>query len=416
MTTTTIPPKFDVFDPDLLDDPYPTYARLRSVSPLCRGGPATWGITRYAEVAALLRDPRLGHGMPVGFKPPIVPVQRAGGDIMRQALEAVRPNVELPNLVSALDPPQHTRLRWLLSRVINPPLVRGLQTLIGTTANELITEILDRREADVVSDLALPLQTRVMCDLLGIPPSDRAQVAAKAAELGRAIILLPFATAEHGNGEQEARWLKAYVSNLVRERRIAPGDDLISAAIKCGDGTDHLAEHEIVDNVVFLFFAGFETTMHLTVGGFLELLRHPDQLALLRDDRSLIATAIEEILRYDPPLQWVTRVTRQPVEVAGRTIRAGRIVLLLLASANRDGRLYDEPDQLNVTRRPNPHLSFGGGVHHCLGVMLARAQATAVFDQLITRCRSLELAGSPIRRHHPIVRSYASVPITVRPT
>lgn len=415
MMTTAIPPKFDIFDPDLLDDPYPTYARLRNAGPLCRGGPATWGVTRHADVSALLRDCRLGHGMPAGFNPPIALVQRADGAVMQQVLEAIQSNVELPNLLSALDPPQHTRLRGLLSRVINPPVVRRLQTLIGTTAYDLITEILDRREADLVSDLALPLQMRVMCDLLGIPQSDRAQVAAKAAELGRAIILLPFATAERGTGEQEARWLKAYVSNLVRERRIAPGDDLISAAIRCGTGSDHLGEHEIVDNLVFLFFAGFETTMHLTAGGCLELLRHPDQLALLRDDPALTATAVEEILRYDPPLQWVTRVTLQPVTIAGRPIRAGRIILLLLASANRDGRLYDDPDQLDVTRHPNPHLSFGGGVHHCLGVMLARAQAAMVFEQLISRCRSLDLAGSPIRRNHPIVRSYASVPVAIRP-
>ncbi len=413
MTTAALPPQFNILSPAFPEDPYPAYASLRQAGPLCRCGPGTWGVTRYAEVSALLRDPRLGHGRPGGMRPPRLPARQ--GDLGARLLAATRPNAELPNLLSALDPPQHPRLRGLMSRVLNPPLVRRMRTVIRQTTDELVTSALDRAETEIVSDLALPLQLRVVCDLLGIPAADSAQVASVAADLGRAIILIPFTNAEQGNGEREASWLKAYLRDLMRERAKTPGDDVISRAIAPQPDGDRFTEDELLDNLTFLLFAGFETTMHLIAGGCLALAQHPDQRARLAADPSLVAAAAEEVLRYDAPLQWVTRVTTQPVGIGERVLRPGRIVLLMLGSANRDASQFREPDRLDLTRRPNPHLSFGGGAHHCLGVLLARAQGAAVFEQLISRCGSIDVAGQPVRRPHQVVRGYARVPLALRP-
>lgn len=416
MTTLALPPKFDVFDPALLDDPYPTYARLREAGILCRAGPATWAVTRHAEISALLRDHRLGHGVPAGLdRRPALLGATPYPDVMSRVRDVAAPNGELPSLVSALDPPEHTRIRGLLTRALNPAVVRRLTTVIAEAADELMDALLDRRQGDVVDDFALPLQTRVACDLLGVPGPDRREVAAKAAALGRAIILIPFVTPERGNGEKEARWLRDYVANLVRERRVRRGTDLISSMIAVRHGAAELREHEIIENAVFLFFAGFETTIHLIASGLVELARRPHQWARLVDDRSLIPTAVEEILRFDAPLQWISRVTVEPVELGGRVLRPGRFVLMLLASGNRDARRFSNPDDLDVGRHPNPHLSFGGGAHHCLGVLLARAHGAVVFDRLVSRCAAIELLAEPVRRHHPNVRSYARVPLAVRP-
>ncbi|RJL27219.1 cytochrome P450 [Bailinhaonella thermotolerans] len=415
MSAVALPPKFDVFDPALLDDPYPTYARLREAGALCRAGPATWAVTRHAEVTALLRDPRLGHGVPDGLgRPALLPGREPYGDVVERVLGAARPNAELPGLVSALDPPAHPRVRGLLARALNPAAVRRLTGLAARTAGDLLDGVGDG-PLDAVGDFALPLQTRVACDMLGVPAADRDEVAALAAELGRAIILIPFVTPERGNGEPEARRLKAYARGLIAERRARPGPDLVSRMLAVRQGADSLSDEEVADNAVFLFFAGFETTVHLVGGGALELAGNPGQYARLRADRSLIPSAVEELLRYDPPLQWISRTTAEPVEIEGRTLRPGRFLLLLLASANRDERAFAAPDRLDVGRRPNPHLGFGGGAHHCLGVLLARAVGAAALGALVSRAAAIEPAGEPVRRRHPNVRGLISAPLSLRP-
>ncbi|MBB6347784.1 cytochrome P450 [Nonomuraea muscovyensis] len=392
MTRQTLPPKFDAFDPEVLDDPYPTYARLREAGALCRGGPATWVVTRHAEVAGLLRDERAGHTFPEGFRTPFA---AAGGTADRL----------LTRIVSSLDPPDHTRIRKEVGRALNPTVVRGLRDRLTGLVDSLLA---GRTAFDAVGDLALPLQIAVGCDLIGVPEGDREEVWPKAMALGRAFI--PMAASEEGMADDgAARWLDRYVRELLADRRRRPGDDVLSRL------AGRLPDDEIVDNAIFLLFAGFETAMYLVTSGLALLTRFPGQLARLKADRSLLPTAVEEIVRYDAPIQSMARMVREPISLGGRTVKPGRALLLLIGSANHDALVFPDPGTFDVGRRPNPHLAFGGGAHHCLGVALARLEGQVVLERLLTRFAEIEAAGPPVRRLHPNLRGYASVPLTVRP-
>jgi cytochrome P450 len=394
------PPRIDPLGPLLRADPYPAYRRLRAAGPVCRAGPGTYAVTRYADVAALLRDERVGHEVPA--------------ELSRQLPEPREGGVELPNLVSVLGPPAHTRIRRQLGRALNPAVVRRLRRLIEERTAELVGEALARGRFDAVADLAVPLQTTVACELIGVPSEDRAEVCRRAVALGRALILVPFVDPELGDGADQGRWLRAYVGALLARRRREPRDDLMSH-LAGADGSDGLSDDEIADNVVFLFFAGFETSIHLVAGGCATLLRSPGELARLRADRSLLPSAVEEMLRFDPPIQWIARTTSARLELGGRIIRPGRFLLLLLGSANRDEQQFADPDRFDVSRHPNPHLSFGGGIHHCLGVQLARAQGAAVFGTLLARCATIEPAGMPEPRPHANLRGHVRIPVAVTP-
>jgi cytochrome P450 len=400
-----LPPRFDVLDAASVTDPYLTYAKLRQESALCRSGPATWAVTRYTEVAALLRDPRLGHQ-----------AEDQQTDMVSRLPNSVQPNTELPSLASGLDPPAHTRIRRLMAKALNAAVLHRLNEAIVPVADRLVTRAVEQGRLDVVADLAMPMQLAIACDLLGVPPEDRHEVARQGMDLGRAIIVIPFVTAERGNGTAEAKWLRDYMASLVAKRRRARRHDLISHLIDARDGDGRLTDDEIIDSAVFFLFAGFETSIHLVAGGCATLLRFPGQLARLRADRSLVPTAVEEILRFDAPLQWISRMLLAPVEIAGRTLRPGRVLLLLLASANRDERQFTDADGLDVGRHPNHHLSFGGGIHHCLGVAMARAQGAVFLDLMLTRWAVVEPAGDPVMRTNPNVRGYVTVPITVKAT
>jgi cytochrome P450 len=400
LSTRSLPPRFDVFDSAVQEDPYPAYARLRQAGAVGRGGPGVWVVSRYLDVSALLRDPRVGHGLPPDARVP----------------DGARPNGELRHLVAGLDPPRHTCLRSLLRQALDEPLLRRLDMRIEQQVLRLIDGALERQCIDVVGDLAVPLQTAVAAELLGIPEPDRAEVARHATELGRVIIRLPFVTVEEGNGEAQARWLRRYVADLVAERRRTHGSDVISSLLAAADAErGPLQDAEIIDNAAFLFFAGFETAVNVVTSGCAALARYPVQLARLRSDPSLIPMAVEETIRYEAPIQWVSRLTAAPIEIDGRTIRPGRVLLLVLGSANRDERQFPYPDRFDVGRRPNPHLSFGGGPHYCLGAHLARSEAATVFSRLLERCATIEPAGDPVVRRHPTIRGYARVPISLRP-
>jgi cytochrome P450 len=409
-----LPPRVDILDPELLLDPYPALARLRAGGPVWRAGPGMWAVTRHGPVAALLRDPGVGHQLPPELRRlPVVPAAEEDG--LARLVAATQPNRDLAGIVSGLDPPQQTRVRRLVGKALSPEVISGALGRIHAHAGELVATAVERGRMDAVADFALPLQTAVTCDLLGIPAADRDEVCSLATALGRALIALPFVTEDRGNGSEEARALRGYVGSLVTERRRRGGGDVIARMLAAGRGAGALTDEEVIDNAVFLFFAGFETSIHLLAGGIAALTAFPDELERLRGDRSLLATAVEEILRYDAPLQWVTRTTLRRVDIEGTELRAGRVVLLLLASANRDDRVFRDPDRLDVGRHPNPHLSFGGGVHHCLGVGLARAQGAAALDRLLGLAGDLEPLGPPVLRPHPNVRGYARVEVAVRP-
>jgi cytochrome P450 len=386
--------KFDALDPAVLDDPYPTYERLRAAGPLCRIPPASLGVTRHADVAALLRDPRLSNDFPddgAGFA--------VGEDTSGQVFKRIIPTQDVDD---------HSKLHRLMVKAFSPRTARGYAGRIRAIVDECLAPSLDTGRLDAVADLAFPVAATVVCELMGLPADARTEIWPRAAALSKAFT--PFLPS-HPEVDGALAWLRDFVASVLDRRRAEPADDLVSRMLAEGD----LSDDEIVDNLAFLCFTGFETTMNMVSTGSLALARFPDELARLRADRSLLPTAVEEFVRLDAPIQYTARVTREEVTVGGRTIRPGRSVLLLLGCANHDEDVFADPARLDVGRTPNPHVGFGGGVRGCLGAALARVEGAVVFDALADRVAKLEVAQPPVREPSALFRCYATVPLAVAP-
>jgi cytochrome P450 len=393
-----LPPKFDARDPAVVADPYPVYQRLRAAGPLCRMGPASFGVTRYDDVARLMRDPRLGSQFPDAYH--------------RMSTGGGAASAFFSQIILYRDPPEHTRLRRLIGKAFSPSLVRRFRPSIEDMVDRLLEPAAGTGRFDAVDDLAFPLPVMVVCALMGIPPSDYELIRPYALNLSKAFAAI-VPDADRAAADDAVGWLRDYLGRVLDERRAAPGDDLLSRMLAAEEDGSTLGHDEIVDNAVFSFFAGFETTTNLIATGCAALLDHPDQLDLLRARPDLVPAAVEEFLRYDSPIQGTARMVRADVEIGGRTTRAGRVLVLLLGSANRDPDRFDEPDRLRVDRDPNPHLAFGGGAHTCLGAALARVEADVVFRALLRRFRVLAPAGPARRQTGGTLRAYANVPVTV---
>lgn len=392
-------PRFDPLDPETMADPYPTYARLRAAAPVCRGGPAQWVVTRYPDIAGLIGDPRLAsecdpayHRIAVGEGPL--------ADFFGR-------------IVLNRDPPGHSRLRRLLGQAFTPALVRDHAGRIREQVDELLAPARRHGRLDAVADVAQHLPIRVLAELIGIDAAGLSEVRPRALELSRAFAtFLP--PEQRPSAHAALEWLRNHVADLLETRRAAPGDDLLSRLLRAEEGDDVLSVDEIVDNVVFLLFAGFATTTDLLATGCAALATHPGIAEGLRLQPELVPSAVEEFLRWDAPVQIKTRVAREALDIGGRTIRPGRIVVLLLGSANHDPDQFADPSALDVARRPNPHVSFGGGgIHHCLGAALARLEATVFFDHLLRDFANIEADGPQVRRPSASFRSYAHVPLKV---
>ena len=381
-----------------MDDPYPAYAELRRQGPVIRSTAATWYVPRYADVARLLRDRRLGADFPVEYHT----FSLGSGP----AAEFRR------RIILYRDPPDHTRLRRLMGSAFTPTSVPGLRAKVEAVVDDVLDRALEHGHLDVVGELGYDVPLAIACELIGIPTGDRQEVRRRAVDLGRSFGVF-VSQDDRALADSAVVWLRAYVTDLIEERRRAPQADLVSVLLQAGENEDRLAPEEIADNILFAFFAGFETTVNVIGTGAVELLAHRDQLALLRKDPSLAATAVEEFLRYESPVAGVARLVLQSVEIGERTIRRGRVLLLMLGSANRDEREFADPDRLDITRAPNPHVSFGGGIHHCMGAALARLEATVVFQRLVTRTGSFDLSAPPQREPTGRFRGYASVPVAV---
>ena len=388
-------PRFSARELADLADPYPTYARLRAAGALCRGGPAQWFVTRYAEVAALLRDPRLGAAQPPEFR------AFSLGDGPAASF--------LSRVLGRRDPPDHTRIRKLMTHTFSPGQVRALEQRVGALVDELFAKTSVPGRFDPVTDIAFPLPLMVICDLIGIPRADEHLVRPRANALARAFGGVLSAD-DRAVADEAVDWMRGYIHDMLRARRPAAGGDVLARLLVAAeDPVAPTTVDDIVDNVIFLFFAGFETTMNLISGGCALLSQRPADFARLRADRSLVGPAVEEFLRYDAPFQMALRTTLEPIEVDGHRIGRGRVIVLLLGSANHDERQFHEPERLDLARYPNPHLSFGGGIHHCFGSALARLEARLVLDGLVDRCARLEPAGEIERRAE--FRSYVHVPL-----
>ncbi|WP_157913175.1 cytochrome P450 [Candidatus Promineifilum breve] len=384
---------FDVFDPAFRADPYPVYARYRAGDAVHRGRaptpdgpPGWWYLFRHADVAAVLKDSRFGRAIAPALDEPPPPVPPAE----REPFWDMYAHWTL-----ALEPPEHTRQRALLSEGFTARVVAGLRPAIAAQAAALLDALTPRGRFDVVADYAFPLTLSVIAALIGIPQSDLARV--KAWSLIIADVLDYKRTWDvMAAGNRMTAEFTAYLADIVAARRARPENDLISRLLAAVAGEARLAEDELIALCVMLLFAGHETTVNLISAGALLLLTQPEQLALFRARPELTDTAVDEILRLHSPIQATTRIAYADVTLGDRLIRRGESVTLLLGAANRDPAAFPDPNRLDIARRPNRHLAFGRGIHFCLGAPLAMAQGGLALRLLFERSTDWRLACNPI--------------------
>nr|WP_223244891.1 cytochrome P450 [Streptomyces sp. CBMA156] len=389
-----------MYTPEVRRDPYPTYARMRHESPVHRGPQGIWYLTRHADIEPALSDLRLSNDR----------------DRMTRALGALGGNLKdlsrltdrLGRVMTNTDPPDHARLRKLVNRAFTARRVEALRDGLQTVVDGLLDEARAAGPGtDLIEDFASRLPLSVVCELFGIPPEDRPRVKTWFRRLGNL-------TEDIAESEAVIDQCEEYLAELARQRRADPGDDLISALVATQAHDDRLTDAELLSTCYVLITAGDDTTTHLIGNGTLALLRHPDQLALLRRDPALIRTAVDELARYDTPTQAILRVVAEDLPIGGRTLREGELVYLFLGSANRDPERFDDPDRLDLTRPGNRHLSFGNGPHFCLGGPLAKLQAEVAVGTLVRRFPRLRPADEAVLdwRPNPLQRRLTALPVT----
>lgn len=390
-------PVFDPLDEAFQLDPYPAYRRLRDAGPVIRLDATQWLAARYSSVSALLRDPRLRSEWPEPFQR-----MRVGDGATKDFLLRVLLHREGGD---------HARLRRLLSAC--------MQNLSGDPLRRCVADLVDERldralvigSLEVMTDLARPIPTAVACEMLGIPADDRIRVQAWGIEIIKAFtVILP--EGDRATVDDAVTQLRDYLSEALLGASGGPMA-AIAALLDEPDRRGSAGRAELVDNVLFLLVSGFTTTVHVIAAVGAALLRYPEIAAQLRADPALVPGAVDEFLRHDAPIQHISRNAIAPIEIEGQTIRTGRVVHLLLGAANHDERQFPKPEQLDIRRDPNPHLSFGAGLHSCLGAGLGRLEAVVTLRRLLDRCRVYEPAGESVRRPVQVFRTYERIPVRV---
>lgn len=393
------------FDPANRADPYALYRNIRTRMAVLDGGIGIWFCFTHAAAHGLLRAKNVSSDERTSneFKANVV------HDPRYQKYAAQEP------LMLFTDPPDHTRLRALVTSAFTPRVVENLVPRIQQLTDSLLDVIADSagQPVDLLEDLARPLPVTIICELLGVPADDVSAFTKWSDDLTLSIDPGALRTEEDElTIERATEELKAYTAALLADRRKAPGDDLISALLQVRDGDDQLTESELINLVLLVLVAGHETTVNLIGNGIVALLRHPDQLARWQADPSLDKNAVDELLRFDSPVQLGMRVTVEPTEIEGIMIPAGDQVICLLGAANRDPAVFDDPDRLDLGRHNAArNMSFGGGIHHCLGMALARVEGQIALGSLVRRFPNLELTAPPEVRPRFVLRGYESIQV-----
>jgi cytochrome P450 len=370
-----------VFDPVARANPYPVYDVMRAAEPVYQSEIGPWFVTSYDDCARLLRDPNLTRRFEDSWEQRAV-IQNSVGRVWFEEQE---------RWMLWLDPPDHTRLRGLVSKAFTPRYVSKLHDRVAEIVDQLVMTLTEAGEVDFIEAFAFQLPITIICDMLGIPAQDRDNFRAWTVAIGQTLEPLPPEDVQDAADEATVK-LSGYLHDLVASRRNAPGDDLLGQLIHAEEEGQRLTEDEIVSTAGLLLGAGFETTTNLLGNGMLALLRHPEQWELLVKDPSLATSAVEELLRYDSPVQMATpRVANAAVEAAGRTIRPGDVVINVVAAGNRDPQHYSDPEVVDIGRPDPAPLSFGGGPHFCLGAALARMEGAVAFEVLATQLPNLQL-------------------------
>lgn len=394
--------EWNPFDPEFNADPYPHYHRLRETDPVHEVAPGIYLVTRYDDAVELLRDARFGKD---GYQALLA--ARFGDD-------RTRPGLAVSMLFR--DPPDHTRLRGLVSQAFTPRVVEQLRGRVERLVDELLDRAADRRAMDVIADLAYPLPVTIISEMLGVPAADRDTIREWSTHLAGsldAILLGQPDLVERGIAGREG--LVGYFRDLAAERRRRPGPDLLSALLEAEERGDRLTEDELLATCVLLYVAGHETTVNLIGNGTLALLRHPAQLAALAADPALAESAVEELLRYDSPVQRVGRICDgDDVEFAGRPIPKGAVVVAVIGAANRDPAHFPDPDRLHLARPDNRHVAFGRGIHFCLGAPLARLEGRIGIQALVRRYPRIRLdTDRPAWRPGVTLRGLEALPVAL---
>jgi cytochrome P450 len=392
-------------------DPFPYYRRLREVSPVHRvtlpEGKRAWLVTRYDDVVQVLTDERFFKDFMSLAK------EHSEATFLERMLGPFL--VPLARHMLNQDPPHHTRLRSIVQQAFTPRLVERMRGRIQTVSDELLDRVERRGRMDLIADYALPIPTTIIAEMLGVPVADRhkfhrwssAMLAAGASRFGL-LRAMPSAM----------RFMR-YIRQLIKVRREALRDDLISALITAKEASESLSDDELLSMILLLIVAGHETTVNLIASGMLALFEHPDQLERLRNNPASIKPAVEELLRFTSPVETATeRFAREDIQLSGVKISQGDLVFAAIASANRDENQFADPDTLNITREPNRHVAFGQGIHFCLGASLARLEGQIAINTLLARTRELRLAVNPSKlrwRSGLILRGLKALPVAFEP-
>jgi cytochrome P450 len=403
--------RFDPWNPDFVAHPYDVYAELRANEPVSFYEPTgQWLVARYADVNALLRDRRLGRSYlhlatheEFGSEPepdwhePFWRVIRAG--------------------MLDVEPPVHTRLRRLVSKAFTPRMVESLRPRVRTLAEGLVTGFVERGGGDLLAEVAEPLPVTVIAEMLGVPAGERHLLRPWSADICGMYELNPSPDAQH-RAVRAAGEFAEYLRALSRVRRADPGDDLISALVQVADEGDRLTEDELIGTCVLLLNAGHEATVNVTGNGWWALFRDPGELERLRTavadgHDALLDTAVEELMRWDTPLQMFERWVLEDITVGGVDIPRGVEVALLFGSANRDPEVFEDPDRLDVGRAYNPHISFGAGIHFCLGAPLARVELAESFGALLRAAPGAALVAEPVWKPGYVIRGLKALHVAL---
>ncbi len=400
-----IPLEFNPLQQNFRQNPYPTYRRFREADPVHWSAVfGFWACTRYDDIISILRHSKASAN----------PRDWEQFDDYAEALGGTGPAYDMQSRWMLLkNPPDHTRLRKLVTKAFTPRVVENMQVHIQDIVYDLLDAVHAKRRFDIIQDLAFPLPVIVIAELIGVPTQDREYFRDWTAALARSLdpIITPEITQAADKATED---LIAYFTALVTERRNSPQDDLLSGLIAAEEEGDKLDEDELLAMTILLFAAGHETTMNLIGNGMLALFRNPDQMAKLKADPSLIKTAVEEFLRYDGSVQITARVALEDIEVGGKTIRKNQQALLLLGAANRDPAHFSNPDRLDITRQENPHLTFGHGIHHCLGAPLARVEAQIAINSMLRRMPNIQLATDQLEwRDMLTLRGLKALPVVL---
>jgi cytochrome P450 len=395
---------YDIFSDLVRDDPYPLYRQMREEAPVHFDGHA-WNLSRHADVLTAFTDPRFSSdrfGTPDWFEPDY-------------ALQ-IKPLYDITNLfILFMDPPDHTRLRGLVAQAFSAKMVESVRPKIQAAVDELLDKVAPSGQMDVTADLANPLPGIVIAEMLGVPKEDQPRFKEWANAYARFLGTLGDNPELRDDANRAVIELSDYIREVAQQRRIEPRDDLITALVQAEEHGERLTHDELVATCFLLLFAGNETTTNLIGNGVLTLLRHPEAHRQLREQPALIRTAIEEFLRWESPVQFTDRAVIEDITIDGQRIEAGQYVRTILGAANRDPAQFDNPETLNLSRRPNRHIAFAHGIHFCLGAPLARAEGQIAINTLVQRFPALRPASDRVewQRNH-VFRALKALPVSLQ--